>query len=163
MTQKRTNKKASTRNILITALVIALIAGGLVFTIIYRKNNQPILDKIRDDKKIVVAMEGTWLPYPFPSIALGDTRGKPHAEKNCWGYYSQALTALRGQLWMDRYGRSADYDALLEKWVDVYASQDEILFSQEIDPYTGRPTDCSRWYSSAMLTYLYAVKRLGLL
>ncbi|MBQ3761791.1 MAG: hypothetical protein II875_07260 [Clostridia bacterium] len=107
--------------------------------------------------------DGFMAPYPFPSIALGDTRGKPHAEKNCWGYYSQALTALRGQLWMDRYGRSADYDALLEKWVDVYASQDEILFSQEIDPYTGRPTDCSRWYSSAMLTYLYAVKRLGLL
>ena len=75
MTQKRSNKKASTRNILITALVIALIAGGLVFTIIYRKNNQPILDKIRDDKKIVVAMEGTWLPWTYHDAATGELVG----------------------------------------------------------------------------------------
>ena len=102
-------------------------------------------------------------PYPFPSMSLDDAKTVPHAEKNCWGYYSQALTALRAQRWMDYYGRSADYDALLEKWVDVYANQTEIMFSQELDPYTGIPTDCSRWYSSGMLTYIYAVKRLKLL
>lgn len=101
-------------------------------------------------------------PYPFPSIALCDSRGHAHAEKNCWGYFSQALTALRAQRWMDFYGRSEDYDRLLEKWVDVYALQSETLFTQEIDPFTGIPTDCSRWYSSAMLLYLYAVKRLKL-
>ena len=102
-------------------------------------------------------------PYPFPSMSLDDSKNVPHADKNCWGYYSQALTALRGQRWMDYYGRSGDYDALLAKWVDVYARQSEIMFSQELDPFTGIPTDCSRWYSSAMLTYLYAVRRLKLL
>ena len=100
--------------------------------------------------------------YPFPSLSLDQSRGMPHAEKNCWGYFSQALTALRAQRWMDFYGRSSDYDRLLEKWVDRYAQQEEALFTQEMDPYTGVLTDCSRWYSSAMLLYLYGVKRLGL-
>ena len=100
--------------------------------------------------------------YPFPSVALDDSARFTHADKNCWGYYSQALTLLRAQRWMDFYGRSGDYDRILEKWISVYAAQDEILFSQEIDPYTGVPTDCSRWYSSAMLAYIYGVKRLGL-
>ncbi|MBO7358236.1 MAG: hypothetical protein J6U72_00245 [Clostridia bacterium] len=100
-------------------------------------------------------------PYPFPAVALSDSRGREHAPKNCWGYYSQALTALRAQRWMDFYGRGSDYDRLLDKWMHVIAAQEgPALFTQELDPVTGVPTDCSRWYSSAMLTYLYAVKRL---
>ena len=122
---------------------------------------QEEFDKIYD--RYFLSAEHFNAPYPFPSLSLDDSKGAPHAEKNCWGYYSQALTALRGQRWMDYYGRGKDYDALLSKWVDVYASQTDILFSQELDPYTGIPTDCSRWYSSAMLTYIYAVKRLKLI
>ena len=101
-------------------------------------------------------------PYPFPSVSYDQASVFPHADKNCWGYFSQALTALRAQRWMDYYGRGEDYDELLRRWVDVYASQTDILFSQELDPVNGTPTDCSRWYSSAMLTYIYAVKRLKL-
>ena len=101
-------------------------------------------------------------PYPFPSVSYDQASAFPHADKNCWGYFSQALTALRAQRWMDHYGRSADYDEVLRKWVNVYASQTDVLFSQEMDPVTGEVTDCSRWYSSAMLTYIYAVKRLKL-
>ena len=101
-------------------------------------------------------------PYPFPSMALDDAARLGHAEKNCWGYYTQALTVLRCQRWMDFYGRGEDYDRLLDTWINVYAAQDgPALFTQEIDPYTGQTTDCSRWYSSAMLAYLYGCKRLG--
>ncbi len=102
-------------------------------------------------------------PYSFPSLGLSDARKLGHSEKNCWGYYTQALTVLRCQRWMDHYGRGEDYDKLLERWINVYAAQSEPkLFTQEIDPVSGEPTDCSRWYSSAMLAYLYGVKRLKL-
>ena len=32
-----------------------------------------------------------------------------------------------------------------------------------IDPVTGEPTKSSEWYSSCMLAYVYAVRRLGLI
>ena len=102
-----------------------------------------------------------WTEYPFPSMAVNSPVVNGHAPQNCWGYYSQALTALRCQRWMDYYGRSADYDHLLSRWVAAIASHDGKLFTQELDPLTGNPTNCSEWYSSAMLMYMYAVKRLG--
>ncbi len=117
-------------------------------------------DRIYDRHMTDPAEFGT--PYPFPSVSYDQASVFQHADKNCWGYFSQGLTALRAQRWMDFYGRGKDYDEMLMKWVNVYASQTDNLFTQEIDPVSGTPTDCSRWYSSAMLTYIYAVKRLKL-
>ena len=67
-------------------------------------------------------------PYPFPSLSFDDALRLGHAPSNCWGYYSQALTTLRAQRWMDSYGKTDDYNNMLEKWVNVYASQEELLF-----------------------------------
>jgi len=102
-------------------------------------------------------------PYPIPSIAYNSGYADNHAKDNCWGYYSQALTALRCSRWMDFYGHGAEYDEMLTKWVNVMAQQDENIFTQELDPISGEPTSCSKWYSSAMLLYLYAVDRLKLI
>lgn len=102
-----------------------------------------------------------WSEYPFPSMALNSPAIIGHAPRNCWGYYSQALTALRCMRWMDYYGRSADYELLLERWLKALASQPDRPFAQELDPRTGWLTDCSEWYSSAMLLYMYAARRLG--
>ncbi len=102
-------------------------------------------------------------PYPFPSIALNAPETAGHADRNCWGYYSQALTALRCMRWMDDYSKTRDYNNLLRAWVDGIAAQEGRIFTQELDPVTGRATECSEWYSSAMLLYIYAVRRLGLL
>ena len=102
-------------------------------------------------------------PYRFPSVAYNAGFKDDHSEKNCWGYFAQALTALRAQRWMDYYQKGADYDELLKGWVDAYATQTDKMFTQELDPITGEPTDCSRWYSSAMLLYIYAVRRLKLI
>ena len=136
---------------------IKTIAISNVFT--ERVLTQSEFDRIYERHMLSPDWFGT--PYPFPAVAISDSRGREHATKNCWGYYSQALTALRAQRWMDAYGRGEDYDRLLEKWMHVMAAQEgPALFTQELDPVTGVPTDCSRWYSSAMLTYLYAVKRL---
>ena len=136
---------------------IKTIAISNVFT--ERVLTQSEFDRIYE--RHMLSPDGFGTPYPFPAVAISDSRGREHAPKNCWGYYSQALTALRAQRWMDAYGRGEDYDRLLEKWMHVMAAQEgPALFTQELDPVTGVPTDCSRWYSSAMLTYLYAVKRL---
>ena len=101
-------------------------------------------------------------PYPYPSMAVNDPSCKGHADANCWGYYSQGLIALRATLWMEKYGFEAEFDNLCTKWVEVWTDNfDKIKMAQEIDPLTGIPTRSSEWYSSTMLFYLYAVKRLG--
>ena len=101
-------------------------------------------------------------PYPYPSMAICDPSCEGHAENNCWGYFSQGLIALRCTLWMDKYGFGSEFDALCRAWVDAWSEHfDTVKMGQELDPVTGVPTDCSEWYSSTMLFYLYAAKRLG--
>lgn len=100
-------------------------------------------------------------PYPFPSIAVSDPQFKKNLNGNSWGYYSQALTMLRCTRWMDAYGKQKDFDEILEKWIDKWTFGNKIMFGQELDPLTGETSDCSEWYSSCMLVYIYAVRRLG--
>lgn len=101
-----------------------------------------------------------WTEYPFPSMAASDPGSKKDRDGNSWGYYSQALTALRCARWMDHYGYSADYDHILAKWVDGITRAD-MNFAQELDPMTGEMSQSSEWYSSALLLYVYACRRLG--
>ena len=104
-----------------------------------------------------------WTPYPFPSMAVNDPSCAGHTDRNCWGYFSQALIALRCTRWMDDYGFSAAFDTLcrqfLAAWTDAYP---RFCLGQELHPITGAPTPSSEWYSSCMIFYLYAAKRLGL-
>lgn len=101
-----------------------------------------------------------WTEYPFPSMAISDPGSVRDRDGNSWGYYSQALTALRCQRWMDFYGYSADYDQLLAKWVEAVTRSD-MNFAQELDPRTGELSKSSEWYSSALLLYVYAARRLN--
>lgn len=100
---------------------------------------------------------------PFPSMAVCDPSRDRHKKPNSWGYYSEALIALRCTLWMDEYGLGKEFDSLCRRWVDgLTRSFDEVKFGQELDPITGEPSGCSEWYSSAMLFYIYAARRLRL-
>lgn len=102
-----------------------------------------------------------WTAYPFPSMSYSQANARPHADRNCWGYYSQALIALRCTRWMDAYGMRADFDVLCAKWLAAWTKcYEEMPFGQELDPVTGQPTPSSAWYSSCMLLYLYAARRL---
>lgn len=102
-----------------------------------------------------------WTPYPFPAMAADDPSAAVHAPSNSWGYFSQGLIALRCTLWMDDYGWGEDFDELCEKWVEAWTDcYGKLKFGQELDPFTGEPSPSSEWYSSTMLFYLYAVKRL---
>ena len=108
--------------------------------------------------------EEFWTQYPFPSMAVSDPSLKKDAEGNCWGYFSQALIALRCTRWMDHYGFGEDFDVLCEKWIEAWTRCfGRFRFGQELDPFTGEPSRCSEWYSSCMLFYLYAAKRLNLI
>lgn len=101
-------------------------------------------------------------PYPFPSIAISDPQFQKNLDGNSWGYYSQALTILRCTRWMDYYGKQKDFDEILKKWIAAWTFGNKIMFGQELDPITGETSQCSEWYSSCMLVYIYAVRRLGL-
>ena len=127
-----------------------------------------VLDEKEDADKIkriytehIKNPEEFWTPYPFPSMAINDPSCEGHAPYNCWGYFTQGLIILRCTRWMDAYGWQDDFDYILTKWLETWTSHfDEIQLAQEIDPITGAPTLSSPWYSSCMLVYLWAAKRL---
>ena len=130
-----------------------------------------VLDKDKDKKLIEdlynkhISNENEFnTPYPFPAMAINDPCWENHKMNNSWGYYSQALIALRCSLWMDEYGYSKEYDNLLAKWVEGLVNNFEYNpMSQELDPITGKASGASPWYSTAMLLFIYAIKRLKLL
>ncbi len=101
--------------------------------------------------------------YPIPSVSFSDKSRDSHKMPNSWGYYSQALIALRCNLWMDDYGFNNEFDHILLKWAEGFKKNyDNNPFSQELDPETGISSGASLWYSSAMLLYMLAYKRLKL-
>lgn len=131
---------------------------------------EKVLDP-KEDKTIIDAIytrhlknpNEFWTEYPFPSMAVCDPSCENHRDYNCWGYYSQALIVLRCTMWMDDYGFQEEFDYICEKWLKAWtACYNDVKLGQELDPLTGEPTSCSEWYSSCMLFYLYAAKRLGI-
>lgn len=104
-----------------------------------------------------------WTPYPFPSMSVSDPAFYPNGDGNCWSFYAQGLTALRTLRWMEHYGKGADMEALMRKWIAALVQSDTIQFGQELHPVTGVPSNSSEWYSSTMLFFIYAVRHLGLL
>lgn len=100
-------------------------------------------------------------PYPYPSMAISDPSVEGHADRNCWGYYTQGLIALRTTLWMEKYGFSKEFEHLKRSWLCAWTSCfDKLKLGQELDPITGEPTKCSEWYSSTMLFYLYCADEI---
>ena len=100
-------------------------------------------------------------PYPYPSMAINDPETKVHADRNCWGYYTEGLIALRTTLWMEKYGFTSEFEDLKKAWASAWTEcYDTVKLGQELDPITGEPTRCSEWYSSTMLFYLFAAGAL---
>jgi hypothetical protein len=124
--------------------------------------DRAIIDRIY--REHIKNPEEFWTPFPFPSMAINDPSVKNHKKFNSWGYYTQGLIVLRCNRWMDHYGYKEDYDYILGKWLEAWTCHYEtVKFAQEIDPVSGEPTRSSEWYSSCMLAYLYAARRLGII
>ena len=125
-----------------------------------KDTDRELIDRIY--KEHIKNPDEFWTAYPFPSMAVNDASVKDHVEFNSWGYYTQGLIVLRCSRWMDYYGYGADYDYILGKWLEAWTTHyGTIKFAQEIDPISGEPTRSSEWYSSCMLDYVYAARRLG--
>ncbi len=101
-----------------------------------------------------------WTPYPIPAVSVSDPAWIQNLPGNSWGYYSQGLTALRTMRWMPKYGHEDDMEELMRRWVSAWSRSRTTLFGQELHPITGEPSVCSQWYSSCMLYYLHALRRL---
>ena len=128
-----------------------------------------VLDKIEDADLIaelyrrhIANPKEFATPYPYPSMAVCDPSRDRNQRENSWGYMSMGLIALRATLWMKKYGFEREFDNLCRKFVEVWTTHfDKIKLGQEYDPITGVPTNCSEWYSSTMLFYLYAVNEIN--
>lgn len=126
------------------------------------KQDKALINEIYS--KHIINKKEFFTEYPFPSMSISDKSIEKRTVVNCWGYYSQALIALRCTLWMDAYGYGKDFDIVCEKWIEaIIKNSDKIMFGQEIDPITGQTTMWSEYYSSCMLFYIYAVRRLKLI
>ena len=100
-------------------------------------------------------------PYPWPSVSSGDALFERRKEGNSWGYYCQALTMLRTLRWMKHYGYEEEMHRNMRIWLDAWTDA-ELPFGQELDPFTGKPSKSSPWYSSGLLFYLVSAKELGI-
>ena len=98
-----------------------------------------------------------WTPYPLPSISAEDPAFDRALPPNSWGGASQALTALRAPRWFDHYGKSADLEHLMRRWVEAITRTP--AFMQQVDPWTGE-FSTSAGYSPAMLVLTTFLERL---
>ena len=119
-----------------------------------------------EDKKIIDTLTKKYIfnekhfmtPYPFPAVSVSDPSWKKHTPSNCWGYFTQSLTVLRTTLWMERYGFNKEFDHMCKRFLGAWENcYGELKFGQELDPITGKPSECSEWYSSCMLMCLYCI------
>ncbi|NLO36080.1 MAG: hypothetical protein GX112_06985 [Clostridiaceae bacterium] len=56
---------------------------------------------------------------------------------------------------------SRDTRILMRAWVRALTASEDLVFTQELHPQSGALSKSSAWYSSSMLFYLHAVRRLG--
>ena len=103
-----------------------------------------------------------YTPFPFSSLAANDPTFAKRVGGNDWGYYTQGLTALRALRWMEHYGFDKELEELMSRWIDALVASEELRFSQELDPFTGELTPNSQWYSSTLLFFVAAVRRVVL-
>ena len=127
-----------------------------------KEKDKELIDKIYN--KYIKNPKEFYTNYPLPSMSISDKSRDLKKMDNSWGYYSEALIALRCSLWMDDYGYYKDYDHILYKWLESFIKYyDTNPFPQELDPITGFPSNASNYYSSSILLFLYAINRLKLL
>ncbi|MDD6033104.1 MAG: trehalase family glycosidase [Oscillospiraceae bacterium] len=100
-------------------------------------------------------------PFPYPSVSAGDPLFEKRVPGNSWGYYCQGLTMLRTLRWMKAQGLEQELHENMRKWLTAWTGA-SLPFGQELDPFTGEPSESSPWYSATMLFYLASAKELGL-
>ena len=88
--------------------------------------------------------------WPIPSVSVDDPAFDRRMPHNSWGCNTQALTMLRALFWMKEYGREADLELFHRKWAEATVENDT-LFQQELDPFTGKPILGSKDYTPTLI------------
>ncbi|WP_243455875.1 alpha-L-rhamnosidase [Sphingosinicella sp. BN140058] len=104
-----------------------------------------------------------WTPYPLPSIAADDPLFVRPIPANSWGGASQALTAMRAPRWIEHYGRTAEFTAMMDRWCE--AIQADPAMRQQIDPESGAFTkgaDQPNYSPAALVMIDYTWRLVGL-
>ncbi len=125
--------------------------------------SEGVLDKATAEavyKRYIKNENEFWTPFPLPAVSSSDPGWIQNKPGNSWGFYSQGLTALRTMRWMPKMGHTDDMEELMRRWVSAWSRSQTTLFGQELHPITGEPSVCSQWYSSCMLYFLHAIRRL---
>lgn len=120
--------------------------------------DQPMFERIY--ARHIKNPDAFWTPYPFPSIAVDDPTFVRALPTNSWGGASQALTALRAPAWLEHYGKAADLDHLMKRWIEAILRAPD--FMQQMNPWTGE-FSTSAGYSPTMCVLIDFVDRLKLL
>ena len=101
-------------------------------------------------------------PFPFPSVSVSDPSFNKDLPHNCWGCNTQALTLLRSVLWMEHYGRTAELEEVMRRFLRAYLEH-ENPYTQELDPFTGEPNGSNANYTPAMLFFYLSCEKLKII
>ena len=119
--------------------------------------DQELFDKIYD--RYFTNENEFFTAMPFPSISVSDPAFVKDFPPNCWGCNTQTLTLIRLLLWMDYYGRSAELEEIMRRYLKTYLYNGND-FTQELNPFTGNPTREGGNYSPALIFFRAAYDRL---
>ncbi|GHU70377.1 hypothetical protein AGMMS49992_02600 [Clostridia bacterium] len=98
-----------------------------------------------------------WTPLPLPSVAINDPLFR-NIDGNNWSGQPEGLTYQRSIRALENYG----YETLLTPLFDRLAAAigDELIFTQQYDPFTGKRSGEKDGYGPTMLAVLGFIGRL---
>ena len=92
-----------------------------------------------------------WTPMPLPSVAANDPQFR-NCDDNDWSGQAQGLTYQRALQALNCYGYQHLLPQLAEKLFHAIGS--DCLFTQQFDPFTGKPSGTKDGYGPTMLSVL---------
>lgn len=98
-----------------------------------------------------------WTAFPLPSVAVNDPLFFNNPE-NDWSGQAEGLTYQRAIRALENYGREALLPVLGDKLFRAIGK--EAKFTQQFDPFTGKPSGDKDGYGPTMLSVLEYISRL---
>lgn len=98
-----------------------------------------------------------WTPFPLPSVAANDRLFRNNPE-NDWSGQPQGLTYQRAIRALENYGYESLLPVLADKLFNAIGM--DAVFTQQFDPFTGKPSSEKDGYGPTMLAVLEYISRL---
>ena len=104
--------------------------------------------------------EEFWTKMPLPSIAINDPLFRNITENN-WSGQPEGLTYQRAIRALENYGHYAEITML--GWKLIEAAGADCVFTQQFDPFTGKPSIVKSWIDNSVLEDDYGPTILAVL